>query len=475
MAANRTIHIVHIIEQLTLGGPLNAIVGAATHMREGIRHQVISLLPVQRRAGEIAAEKSILVHSAPDTARLNALLADADIVQLHFWNSPEIHDFMAGSLPAMRVVVWCHVNGRNPPHILPKSLFEFGDIVVATAPSSLDLPVFRAANPEAVALIPGGADFTRLADPRSRTHDGYQVGYIGSLDFCKLHASFMPMSAAIEVPGIHLLVCGSGRDRPELERQANALNAADRFSFLGFTEDIADILSRIDVFGYPLCEGNHSTGELAIQEAMYAGVPPVIFPFGGAAEIVAHGHSGIIVRNENEYSAAIARLYYMPSERKRLGENAAREARARFGAHKSGPAMERLYEKMMAGPKRERGSAAATQSQANNRGAWSLIRSLDGVGDTDFRCSLEPTSEDEAVAAEERIASVSAGMADIVLQYRLRHPDDPYLRLWVGLILRKRRRAIATAEFKASLALGCDYPRVHRYFRDELQLFSNSD
>ena len=480
MVACRPLHIVHVIEQLTLGGPLNAIAGAAKHVSAPARarHRIVSLLRSQRRAREVAAENGIPVLSSPDAGTLNALLAGADLVQLHFWNSPEIHEFMASSLPDMRVLIWCHVNGQAPPHILPRALFEFGDIVVATAPSSLQLPFFRAADRERVALIPGGADFARLEGLQARPHAGFQVGYIGRLDFCKLHASFVPMSAAIEVPEVRFLVCGDGRDRSVLERQAKALGVADRFSFRGYVENIADILAQTDVFGYPLGEGNHATGELAIQEAMYAGVPPVIFPYGGAADVVAHRHNGIIVQSESEYSAAIAWLHKTPADRKRLGENAARDARTRLGAQKSGPALEALYERMMGQPKRSRTHipmpADPMSEGAERVGAWLLVHSLDGIGDADFVASLTPETESEALVAEERISQAPPGMADVVLQYRFRHPNDPHLRLWSGLVLRKRRNEIATAEFKASLALGCDYPRVQRYFYEGLRLSSGN-
>lgn len=469
MAANQPLLILHVIEQLTLGGPLNAIVGVVKYATPGsAQHRIVSLLPAQRRAREIALENGIAILSAPETETFTGLLASADIVQLHFWNSPEIHQFLAAPWPAMRVLVWCHVNGAAPPHILPRQLFEFGDVVVATAPSSLGLPVFRAADPERVALIPGGADFARLAGLQAPAHPGFNVGYIGRLDFCKLHDAFVAMSAAINVPEIRFLVCGEGRDRAELARQARALGVSERFSLSGFVEDIASILAQLDVFGYPLCAGNHATGELTIQEAMYAGVPPVVFPFGGAAEIVANGRNGIIVQNAHEYSTAITSLYYNPAERKRLGANAAQDARTRFGAQRSGPALEAVFERMMAQPKRIRASETNDPPACGTTGAWSLVRSLDSNGDADFVTSLTAAREEDAAAAEARLADASPNMADIVLQYRLRHPDDPHLRLWSGLVLKKRRNEIATAEFKASLALGCDYPRVHRYFREGL-------
>ena len=67
------------------------------------------------------------------------------------------------------------------------------------------------------------------------------------------------------------------------------------------------------------------------------------------------------------------------------------------------------------------------------------------------------------------IVGATTNMQDVLLQYRLAHRDDPHLRLWAGLILRQRRRpAVAASEFKASMARGCDSPRVRHYFRESV-------
>ena len=470
--------ILHVIEQLRLGGPAHALIGAGKHSRAaGFHHRVASLLPPDARATRLAATAGIDVINPADASALYREIDAAEVVQLHFWNSPEIHAFIESDLPPMRLLAWCHANGHHAPHIIPRALFTFADLVVATTASTLDLPAFRVSDPSRVDLIAAGADFSRLDGVQPAAHTGFTVGYIGQVDFGKLHAGFVRMSAAVEVPTARFLVCGDGGARTTLERQARECERAEDFVFVDYTEDIRSIVSQLDVFGYPLCPENYSTSELVLQEVMYAGVPPVVLPHGGASRLVVDGETGIVARDESAYARAIERLFRAPVERRRLGRNAARYARDQFGAEVTARKLNTLYARLLQQPKKPRQGGVATaraprqQVPGESRGAWALVRSLDGVGDIDFIASLSAPSDTEARAAEARVPLMSPSMTHTVLRYRFRYPDDAHLRLWSGLILaRERRPALAAAEFKASLDLGCVEPRVHRYFAESARV-----
>src|ERR1700690_138765 len=45
---------------------------------------------------------------------LSALIHSADIVLTHWWNHPLLMRLLAEGLPAMRLVLWSHVNGFFP-------------------------------------------------------------------------------------------------------------------------------------------------------------------------------------------------------------------------------------------------------------------------------------------------------------------------------------------------------------------------
>ena len=462
-----SLRVIHVIERLRLGGPLHALAGASRHFSADApaSHRIVSLLPADPRAIRQAEQSGMPVVSAPPADALHGHLADADIAQLHFWNSPVVHAWMASELPPMRVLAWCHVNGLHAPHILSKSLFDFADIVAASSELSLDLPVFRQADPEKVDFVLAGADFSRVEGAHPVAHDGINVGYVGLVDFVKMHPEFVKLCAAVNAAPIRFHVCGEGSSRNEVERQARELGIHDRFVFVDHAEDIRPVLSSFDIFGYPLCAETYATSELALQEAMHAGVPPVVFSAGGLDKLVSDGRNGLVVTSDAEYVQAIERLCNDSDERLRLGRNAAIDARQLFGAQRTARGLQSLYERLLRTPKRQRPeSSPAATNTAPSPGAWALVRSLDGIGDSDLLASLRASGAGD-VAADDRIARAGPGLSSVILQYRLHYPHDPHLRLWAGLLFAHAgRRALAAAEFKACLDLGLDQPRLHRYF-----------
>ena len=461
------LRVVHVIEQLRPGGPLVALVGAAKNADADApqEHRVVSLLSADSRACRHSGQAGIDVVSAPSSGELRRELALADIVQVHFWNSPVIHAWMATELPPLRVLAWCHVNGIHAPHILPRALLEFADVVAMTSPRSLDLPVFAAAPPGRTEFVFAGADFSRIEGIAPAAHQGVNVGYIGLVDFVKLHPAFVRMSAAVGLPYVRFLVCGGGNSRKDLQREAISLDAIDRFEFFDHVEEIRPLLSRLDIFGYPLCPETSATSELALQEAMYAGLPPVVFPHGGLDGLVTHARNGLVVATEIEYAQAIEFLCRRPEERLRLGANAAADARSLFGARRTASGMRSIYSRLMQLPKRPRTPGNSPTLEARPAaGAVALLLSLDGIGDADLMASLTADAA-EASAAEVRIAAAGPNLRNVILQYRFRYADDPHLRLWSGLLLAAAGRpALAASEFKASLELGLDHPRVRHYF-----------
>ena len=73
-------------------------------------------------------------------------------------------------------------------------------------------------------------------------------------------------------PHVELWMAGIGPLEGELRRQAAAAGVAGRVTFLGFREDVADLLASADLFAFPsLTEGFGN----AFGEALVAGLPIV--------------------------------------------------------------------------------------------------------------------------------------------------------------------------------------------------------
>jgi glycosyltransferase involved in cell wall biosynthesis len=463
--------ILHVISQLSRGGASRSLVAIAAQAARltGDRHRVVSLLEPGAGALALAERAGLAVLSQPDADTVDRAVAKAAIVQLHFWNTPELYALVRRPLPPMRTLLWSDVFGDTPPHVLTDTLVGWADAVVATCAGSSQLPVLSRAGDQdgwRTSMVLNTPDFERLAHVAPRAHAGFNVGYIGTVDFVKMHPDFVAMSAAVDVPGARFVVCGGGGGFRELVRQAQALGAADRFDFRGYLEDLAPVLEVLDVFGYPIADYSYGTADLALQEAMYAGVPPVVFAPDGVHPLVDDDVNGLVARSGAQYSRAIERLAREPETRGRLGAAAAERARTEFGAATSARRLVGVYDRLMRSAKR-----LHRWPNLPATGAARFVESLGGSA-PEFAASLASERDEAAMGAaidaDARIAAARPPMVDAggggILRYRRAEPDDGHVRLWSGLVLmRAGRFALAAAEFTAARARGLEEWRVGWY------------
>ncbi|MCW5983231.1 MAG: glycosyltransferase [Bryobacteraceae bacterium] len=454
--------ILHILDRLSGGGPARSLIALAeVQGRLGMphRHRAVTLLPDAYPYALILAKRAgIHVLRGPDPSALRKEIAGADIVQVHFWNNPYFYEFLRSAWPAMRLLLWSKILGDKPPQVITNLLANYVDFIAVTSPDTLDLPVLEpAVRQSSAAVVPGIADFERLSAFEPRPHDTFNVGYIGTVNRGKIHPNYVAMSEGIDIPNVRFVLCGAAEE--ELRRAAATLAPDGRFEFRGFVENIKPVLETLDVFGYPLCEDTYATSEKSLQEAMYAGVPPVVFPHGGIRRLVRHGETGLVVHSEAEYREAIQSLYHNPAERRRLGANARAYARRHFSPEEAGRQFDRIYARLMEEPKRERRWEGAGPEESPAR---RFAESLGGAA-AQFPASLSG-SDSEAerlIAASSPLLAMGEGG---VFHYRAHYPNDPCLRFWSGLILLAQRRfPNAEQELRAAIALGTDPTRVAGY------------
>jgi glycosyltransferase involved in cell wall biosynthesis len=481
----KPIKILHIVSSISGGGGCRALVAAAKYSSKlgTLEHSILALKEADKIGLELAHSANIPVVVAPEEEELSTTIAQADIVQVNFWNNPIIYEFLRSNLPPMRLVLWFHVSGDKPPQMITDKLVDLADMAVAGSPYTYEHPVLQnlpaGLRWQKTAVVNAGADFERLTGCQGKPHKGFNVGYIGNLRFVKAHPNYVPMSVRVSVPDVKFIVCGSGKN--DIQEQAQELGVTEKFEFRGYVEDIKSAIEIFDVYGYPISEHFTAGAELNLQEVMYAGVPPVVFPYCGIKRVVEDNYTGLIVHSELEYTQAIEYLYHHPEERTRLGNHAREYAQKLFGAENTAKQFNPIYEKLMQQPKRKRewgmreeinlltapvSLEDLTQKPLIPTGAELFIESL-GNGAPQFSISMSANNILHILTAESKIAAsphVLQQSAAGIFTYRDYYPDDPNLHLWSGLILQKQEQHDrAIKEFKIAIKQGLTHWRLQWY------------
>ncbi|MBT8365263.1 MAG: glycosyltransferase, partial [Deltaproteobacteria bacterium] len=116
-----------------------------------------------------------------------------------------------------------------------------------------------------------------------------------------------------------LVFIGKGDLDVDLRAEAVKSSANGRVHFLGWRNDIDEIMPIFDMLVLPSL--NEGMGRVLV-EAMAAGKPVVASNTGGIPDLVKHGHNGLLVPpgNERALAASIGQLIDNPEKAKLMGQ-----------------------------------------------------------------------------------------------------------------------------------------------------------
>ncbi|MCG8603891.1 glycosyltransferase, partial [bacterium] len=120
------------------------------------------------------------------------------------------------------------------------------------------------------------------------------IGTVARLHHQKGHRYLIEAAPGIirKHPNIRFVFVGDGALRQELEERIRSYGLQDNFVFLGFCEDVNDLLKTFDVFVLPsLYEGLPNV----ILEAMATGLPVVATAVDGTPELIVENETGYLV------------------------------------------------------------------------------------------------------------------------------------------------------------------------------------
>lgn len=223
---------------------------------------------------------------------------------------------------------------------------------------------------EKVHLIPNGVDvrcFTRsTGGQRSEIRcenfsvsddDVLCVGMVGRLwrqknPACLLRAALRVLKQT-DKP-VQFFFIGDGELRAELEQVISNHGLQSKIHVLGWRENVAALLSGLDVFVLP---SRWEGMPLAILEAMASSLPVIASDISGNRDLVSHGVDGILFDSDNDEQLArgILSLMNAAGTRAEMGANARNKVEEHYQIHDRVGRMAELYVSLLA-EKRQKGS-----------------------------------------------------------------------------------------------------------------------
>jgi glycosyltransferase involved in cell wall biosynthesis len=164
-------------------------------------------------------------------------------------------------------------------------------------------------------FFPGCADRTKLGLPEGAT----LALFVGDIRTPRKNLDTV-LHTLDQVPELHLAVVGAteGSPYPQL---AVKLGLDTRVHFLGYRNDISEIMQAVDFFVFP---SRYEPFGLVVIEAMASGLPVITAATLGAAEIVTP-ECGIVLTDSEDINAlvqALRTLASAPEQRKQMGQAA---------------------------------------------------------------------------------------------------------------------------------------------------------
>jgi len=318
------------------------ILHVAAHMGGGIgsaytglgtcgQEQSVLLLeqPQEQTAVERVKAAGFRIIQNTNAAQTELELEQADTVVFSWHHHPALtkflHDFP--SVP-IRSVLWCHVSGNYFPTIPAEFLKKFDQCMFAT-PYSLNLPQIQALGKgyirEHFSVVYGLNDLSSFSRIQRKPHHSFNIGYVGTLGFCKLHPDFVEFCAAVDVSDAKFVMAGFPSTKEMILKTAAENGIAEQFQFCGQLKDVKPALAEMDVFSYLLNPQHFGATENALLEAMAAGLPVVALDQCVEHHIIRDGVTGLLVHSPDEYGKAVRFLYENPSKAAEIGANAQTE------------------------------------------------------------------------------------------------------------------------------------------------------
>jgi len=260
----------------------------------------------------------------------------------------DAHSVAVGSAAASLAKVPLRVISRNVDFPLKNnflSRMKYSkniDVIIAVSRGIKKVLVDGGIDPTLVKVIPDGIDYFPFEEAASSQYlrrelnfgpDDFLVGIVAHLADHKGHKYLIKATKILKekAPLIRVIIVGEGPLRMELDKLVKQTHVEDMVFFLGFREDVPQILASLDLFVLSsYLEGMGSS----ILDAMASRLPVVATKTGGIPEVVVHGETGLLVppKSRTALAKAMLRIYEDRELGNRLGHKGYEIVHQKFSA-----------------------------------------------------------------------------------------------------------------------------------------------
>ena len=195
-----------------------------------------------------------------------------------------------------------------------------------------------------IRLCYNGVDLEEFR-PREAAGRSLTIGAVCALRPEKDLGTLIDAFAHLKLPGLKLLIAGSGSMLEQLRSQAQARGLAPDCIFAPATANVAECLRSIDIFVLPSRSEALSN---SLLEAMACGCCPVASRVGGNVELIRHGENGMLF--EAGDAGQLCQVLEVLIEHRELRQQFAAKARGvaeRFSIGASARRMEAIYTELI--------------------------------------------------------------------------------------------------------------------------------
>lgn len=378
------IRVLHIIKTLGLGGAETNLLNLAqafdaerveTHVaysyggeiEQRFRDAGVTLFKYAERSHRVKS-----LHSVAIVARLAAYIRRRriDIVQTHNFNG-HIWGLLAAKLAGAKLIEHVHDfryvpapelqrrHGLLPQYRFIRYFRRRSDRIIVLTGANRDYVLGeRFAEPAQVVELHNGIDLRRPAGRGAaavRQRLGLAADAVVVLTAARMDPSKnielivrAAASVAAAEPRTVFVVAGSGPCLAQYQAQAAAAGVAARVRFIGFQQDVNELLAAADVFLLPSFLELHS---IAVLEALRMKLPVVISAGVGCNdEFISHGVNGYLCDpfRDEPWIAALRALCSDAALRRRIGERGHETCERRFDIRHTARRMEALFAELAA-------------------------------------------------------------------------------------------------------------------------------